>query len=90
MQAEIVRDADMAFVRCDEEVDYVPAVHEFLQQYYLWTAEDLGASCLRYVVMDYPWDRAYWLIGAEKGFNPGRITSAVCGPVSRCMPAGIT
>lgn len=33
MAAEIIRDADMAFARCEEEVHYVPAIHDVLQKY---------------------------------------------------------
>lgn len=60
----------MEFVRCDEEVDYVPVVHEVLQEYDVWTKENFGTYLLRFFVMEDPRDRAHWLVGDEKGLNP--------------------
>lgn len=39
------------FVRCGEEVDYVPAVHEVLREYPGWSKEDMGKAFLRLVAI---------------------------------------
>lgn len=91
MTAETVPDADIAFVLWGEVVDYVPAVYEVLQQCHGYTGEDLGAFFLRLVVIDYPWDRTYWLVGAEKLQSTDVLMArdALRAPISKRMPAGI-
>lgn len=57
-------DVDMAFIRCDEEVEYLVAVRKMIRRYEGMSEDEMSHAFMRLFAFTTPWDSAYLLEGA--------------------------